>query len=76
MGKSGEEIKQEIVTYAKILDEKGLVNSVEGNLSILDRETGKLYLTPSGTRKRFLDGSKIAVMLNGEQIEGTLPRSS
>ena len=48
------ELKKEIVYYAKLLDEKGLVNTLEGNLSILDRETGKMYITPSGTRKRFL----------------------
>ena len=42
MGKTGEDYKNEVVTYAKILDEKGLVNTVEGNLSVLDRETGKL----------------------------------
>ncbi len=76
MGKTGEDYKNEVVTYAKILDEKGLVNTVEGNLSVLDRETGKLYVTPSGTRKRFLDADKIAVMQNGEQVEGSLPRSS
>ena len=44
-------IKSEIVFYAKLLDAKGLVNPLEGNISIIDRETGKLYITPSGTRK-------------------------
>ena len=57
---------------------KGLVNTLEGNLSILDRETGKMYITPSGTRKRFLNEDKIAVVNteNGEQIEGTVKKSS
>lgn len=68
------ETKKEILYYAKLLDEKGLVNTLEGNLSILDRETGKMYITPSGTRKRFLNEDKIAVVNteNGEQIEGTV----
>ena len=58
------------------MDEKGLVNTLEGNLSILDRKTGKMYITPSGTRKRFLNENKIAVVNteNGEQIEGTVKK--
>ena len=70
------ELKKEIVYYAKLLDEKGLVNTLEGNLSILDRETGKMYITPSGTRKRFLNEDKIAVVKDAEQIEGTVKKSS
>lgn len=69
-------IKTELVTYAKILDEKGLVNTAEGNLSIMDRETGRLYITPSGTRKAFLDNDKIAVLEGDTQVEGSLKRSS
>ena len=41
--------KEQIVFYGKLLDQKGLVNTLEGNLSILDRETNKMYITPSGT---------------------------
>lgn len=69
-------IKKEIVTYAKILDGKGLVNTVEGNLSIMDRETGKLYITPSGTRKLFLTEESVAVLHGDKQIGGSLKRSS
>lgn len=69
-------IKNEIVKYAKILDSKGLVNSVEGNLSIIDRETGELYITPSGTRKLFLNEDSIAVLHGDKQIGGNLKRSS
>lgn len=70
------EIKKQIVLYAKILDQKGLVNSLEGNLSILDRESNELYITPSGTRKSFLDEDMIAVVKNGEQIAGSVKKSS
>ncbi len=70
------EIKKELVQYAKIMDEKGLVNTLEGNLSIYDREKDLLYITPSGTRKSLLDESKIAVLKDGEQIDGSLKRSS
>ncbi len=69
-------IKKEIVTYSKILDQKGLVNTCEGNISILDRETGELYITPSATRKEFLTEEMIAVLKDDVQVEGTLKRSS
>lgn len=70
------EIKKEIVLYSKILDEKGLVNSLEGNLSIMDRESGLLYITPSGTRKRFLDEDMVAVVKGQEQVGGSVKKSS
>ena len=78
MSDRNNELKKEILYYAKLMDEKGMVNTLEGNLSILDHETGKMYITPSGTRKRFLNEDKIAVVNteNGEQIEGTVKRSS
>ena len=62
--------EEEVVFYAKLLDEKGLVNSLEGNISILDRETGKLYITPSGKRKSLLTPEMIAVMDGDTQIGG------
>lgn len=75
MGVIKEEIKKEVVQYAKMMDAKGLVNAMEGNLSIYDRENDLLYITPTGTRKSFLDESKIAVMKGEEQIDGTLKHS-
>lgn len=69
-------IKNEIVLYAKLLDQKGLVNSLEGNISIFDRENNLLYITPSGTRKAFLNEDRIAVLQDGKQIGGSLKRSS
>ncbi len=76
MGNKGNELKQEVVAYARLLDKKGLVNTLEGNISILDRKTGKLYITPSGIRKSFLNEDMIAVLKDGEQIEGSAKRSS
>ena len=70
------DIKKEIVLYAKLLDAKGLVNTLEGNISILDRETGELYITPSGTRKAFVDEDMVAVVKDGKQIAGSVNRSS
>lgn len=70
------QIKEEIVYYAKFLDKKGLVNPLEGNISIYDRENNKLYITPTGIRKSFLTEEKVAVLQNGMQIDGKLRRSS
>lgn len=76
MVKKSDDIKKEIVFYGKLLDQKGLVNTLEGNLSILDRESETMYITPSGCRKLFLDEEKIAVVQNGKQIDGTMNKSS
>ena len=51
-----------MVLYSKILDQKGLVNSLEGNISIYDRENDLLYVTPTSTRKEFLKPEDIAIM--------------
>ncbi len=70
------EIKKEVVKYAKILDNKGLVNTCEGNISIYDREKDELYITPSAMRKEFLSEEMIAVLKGGKQIDGTMKHSS
>lgn len=76
MASKADDLKKEVVFYSYLLDEKGLVNTLEGNISILDRETGELYITPSGIRKRFLNEDLIAVMRDGEQTGGSAKRSS
>lgn len=71
------DMKKEVVNYAKMMEEKGLVNSLEGNLSVLDRETGEMYITPSGMRKSFLNEDMIAVVdKDGKQIGGSVKKSS
>ena len=65
----------EIIAVAKRLDEKGLVNAYEGNISILIE--GILYVTPSGKNKASLTQEMIAVFNEkGEQIYGIFPASS
>lgn len=76
MGSEGKNFKKEIVFYADLLDRKGLVNTLEGNISILDREKDELYITPSGIRKCFLNEDMIAVMKGDKQIGGSAKRSS
>ncbi len=67
--------QEEIVKYARLLDAKGLVNSLEGNLSVMDRESGLLYITPTGTRKGDLTPEMIAVLSGDRQVGGSLRRS-
>lgn len=70
------ELKQELVKYAKLLDKKGFVGTLEGNISIYDREEGLLYITPTTKRKGYLEEETVAVLKNGVQIGGNLKRSS
>lgn len=76
MGNKASEIKKEIVYYAKLMDQKGFVNALEGNISILDRESGELYITPSTLSKATLTEDMVAVLKDGEQIGGNCKRSS
>lgn len=69
--------KQELIKIAARAEMKGLVNTYEGNISVLDRLTGRTYITPSGTCKLTLTEDEIAVVdQNGNQIEGSRKRSS
>jgi len=69
--------KEELVKHAHICESKGLVNCIEGNISILDRKNGLLYITPSRTRKLDLKEEDVAVLNfeTEEQLEGK-PASS
>jgi ribulose-5-phosphate 4-epimerase/fuculose-1-phosphate aldolase len=51
-GKMYEKLKQVIVEIAKTIDQKSLVNTYEGNLSI--RHDGRTLITPSGRSKASL----------------------
>ena len=64
------ELKKEVVKYAKLLDEKGHANTTEGNISVMDHETGRLHITPSGLRKSFINEDLAAVLDENEQHVG------
>lgn len=67
----------QLAKYSKLAEEKGFVNSLEGNLSVIDRETGNIYITPSHKAKCFLTPEQICVINSaGEQIAGTEKKSS
>ena len=68
---------QAVAYFSRIAEEKGMVNSLEGNLSVIDRNTGNIYITPSHRAKALLTEEMICVIdPAGEQIGGTGKRSS
>lgn len=69
--------RAELISIAGLAEQKGFVNAYEGNISIIDRITGNVYITPSGTRKLTLTPDQIAVVdRDGNQIAGSVKRSS
>ena len=67
----------QVAQFSRIAEEKRLVNSLEGNLSVIDRQTGNIYITPSHRSKLLLTEDQICVVApGGEQIGGTGKKSS
>ncbi len=50
-----------IVDIGKRLTQKGVVGTFEGNISVIDRENRKVYITPSGQAKELLTPDMIAI---------------
>ena len=66
-----------VAKFSRIAEEKGMVNSLEGNLSMIDRSTGNIYITPSHKAKSLLTPEDICVVApTGEQIGGRGKKSS
>lgn len=53
MSDRNNKLKKEVLYYAKLMDEKGLVNTLEGNLSILDRRNWKNVYHTFWNKKAF-----------------------
>lgn len=67
----------QLAAFARLLEQKGLLNGLEGNASVIDRETGLTYITPSARMKLLLTEDMICgVNASGEQVCGTGRRSS
>ena len=67
----------ELAKFSRLAEEKGFVNSLEGNLSVIDRTTGNIYITPSHKAKCLLTEEQVCVVaLDGTQIAGTEKKSS
>jgi L-fuculose-phosphate aldolase len=69
-------IIKDILTVCKRLDQKGLVNAYEGNISVC--KDGLIYITPAGKNKAFLDEEMICVLEVGslKQVGGIFLPSS
>lgn len=68
---------KEIAKQARVLESRGYLTGIEGNISIIDRENELIYITPSRRMKSFMRPEQICVVdRNGEKIAGTGRRSS
>ena len=66
---------QDVLTVAQRLDSKGILNAIEGNISV--REGDYVYITPSGKNKAFLTEEMVAVLdMDGNQVGGSCKASS
>ena len=69
------DVIREVIRVSKAMEAAQLVNTFEGNLSVM--EDGLLYITPARTRKSSLTEDLICVIdENGQQIHGTKKSSS
>ena len=65
----------DIIESAHIMENKGLMNALEGNISV--KKNGLLYITPTGRSKALLKPGQIAVLdEEGNQIAGEADPSS
>lgn len=72
-----EKERLEIIKYGKKLVEAGLTKGTGGNLSIFDRKTGYVAITPSGIDFFEIKPEDIVIIdLDGKTVEGTRVPSS
>lgn len=68
---------EQVAFFSRIAEQKGLVNSLEGNLSVIDRATGNIYITPSHKMKLILEPEQVCIVdPDGNQLGGTEKKSS
>lgn len=71
------EERKQLVEYGKKLIDTGLTVGSGGNISIFNRESGYMAITPSGLEYYSLSEEDIVIMdLEGNVVEGTLKPSS
>ena len=69
--------KEEFLYFSHLLEQRGFVNGLEGNISLFDRAENRLYITPTEHMKLLLCEEDICVMdPDGEQLSGRYPRTS
>ena len=68
---------KELVLFSHLLEQKGFVNGLEGNISLIDRASGRIYITPSQHMKLLLEEADVCILdLDGNQLAGKYPRTS
>ncbi|MEB3844262.1 MAG: class II aldolase/adducin family protein [Desulfurococcales archaeon] len=69
----GRTFKQAIVDVMRSMYQRGLVQVRGGNASIIDRRTGRVYISPSGVPRMLLGEEDVAVLAypDGTVLEGT-----
>ena len=69
--------REELAFFSQLLEQKGFVNALEGNISLCDRENGRIYITPSQHMKLRLTPQTVCVLdMDGNQLSGKFPRTS
>ena len=72
-----ENMKEEVVSYAKHSYKEQLFAGTSGNLSMFDRETGVMAITPSSLSYKVMTAEDIVLMkLDGTVVEGKHKPSS
>ena len=67
---NNDELKVEVVRAAKKAEQIGLCQYKSGNFSVIDRDKGLVYITPSGMSRDELTPDKLAVLdLEGNIVE-------
>lgn len=68
---------EKVVKVAKQATSSGLVQEKSGNFSIYDRETGLVYITPSGVYRDVLTADQVVVVdMENNQVAGNGKASS
>lgn len=68
--------RQEVVHYCKLMVARGLTKGTGGNISIFDRDSGNVIISPSGIDYDVMTGEDVSVVdLNGNLLDGKKPSS-
>lgn len=69
--------RQEIVDYCKLMITRGLTKGTGGNISIFDRDSGLMIISPSGIDYEIMTAEDVSIVdLNGQLIAGEKKPSS
>ena len=68
--------RQEVVDYCKLMMARGLTKGTGGNISIFDRGSGNMIISPSGIDYDVMTAEDVSVVdLNGNVLDGKKPSS-